>query len=135
MQELGDKIRDIGHEYGVTTGRPRRCGWFDVVVAKYSAMINGFNRCVCVCVYVCVCVCMRGCVHVCVCVRVCACVCVCVCVCACVCVHMCMHMMCVHNVMLFSLLLPVLSRPSCTLSNVTAVSALPNLTFWIHLKR
>ncbi|XP_064404044.1 adenylosuccinate synthetase isozyme 1-like [Halichondria panicea] len=41
--ELGEKIREIGHEYGVTTGRPRRCGWFDVVVAKYSAMINGFD--------------------------------------------------------------------------------------------
>ncbi len=46
MQELGEKIRKIGHEFGVTTGRPRRCGWFDVVVAKYSAMINGFDRCV-----------------------------------------------------------------------------------------
>ncbi len=41
--ETGDKIREIGHEYGVTTGRPRRCGWFDGVVVKYSARINGLT--------------------------------------------------------------------------------------------
>ena len=41
--ETGDKIREIGHEYGVTTGRPRRCGWFDAVVVKYSARINGMT--------------------------------------------------------------------------------------------
>lgn len=41
--ELGDKIRALGHEYGVTTKRPRRCGWFDVVVAKYSNLVNGFT--------------------------------------------------------------------------------------------
>lgn len=39
--ETGNKIRELGHEYGVTTGRPRRCGWFDAVVVKYSARING----------------------------------------------------------------------------------------------
>ena len=39
--EIGNKIREIGREYGVTTGRPRRCGWFDAVVVKYSARING----------------------------------------------------------------------------------------------
>ena len=44
VQALGDKLRDVGREYGVTTGRPRRCGWFDAVVARYSAMINGFTR-------------------------------------------------------------------------------------------
>ena len=44
VQELGDKIRALGHEYGVTTKRPRRCGWFDVVVAKYSNLVNGFTR-------------------------------------------------------------------------------------------
>jgi adenylosuccinate synthase len=37
----GDYIREKGHEYGTTTGRPRRCGWFDSVVVKYSARING----------------------------------------------------------------------------------------------
>ena len=41
--ETGNKIREIGHEYGVTTGRPRRCGWFDGVVLKYSARINGMT--------------------------------------------------------------------------------------------
>lgn len=40
---LGDKIRDQGGEYGATTGRPRRCGWFDAVVAKYSCRINGYS--------------------------------------------------------------------------------------------
>lgn len=39
--ETGNRIRELGHEYGVTTGRPRRCGWFDAVVVKYSARING----------------------------------------------------------------------------------------------
>jgi len=42
--ELGDKIRDKGAEYGATTGRPRRCGWLDLVVVKYAAMINGVDE-------------------------------------------------------------------------------------------
>ncbi len=37
----GEKLRDIGHEYGVTTGRPRRCGWFDAVAADYACYMNG----------------------------------------------------------------------------------------------
>ncbi len=37
----GEKLRDIGHEYGVTTGRPRRCGWFDGVAADYACYMNG----------------------------------------------------------------------------------------------
>jgi adenylosuccinate synthase len=41
--ELGEKLRDIGQEYGATTGRPRRCGWLDAVAAKYSIRINGFT--------------------------------------------------------------------------------------------
>jgi adenylosuccinate synthase len=41
--ETGEKIRTIGKEYGTTTGRPRRCGWFDAVVVKYSARINGMT--------------------------------------------------------------------------------------------
>jgi adenylosuccinate synthase len=39
----GEYIRKQGHEFGTTTGRPRRCGWFDAVVARYSARINGLD--------------------------------------------------------------------------------------------
>ena len=42
--EIGQAIRDRGNEYGTTTGRPRRCGWFDGVVVKYSAKIGGINE-------------------------------------------------------------------------------------------
>ena len=41
--EIGQYIRDKGHEYGTTTGRPRRCGWFDAVVASYSVAIGGID--------------------------------------------------------------------------------------------
>ena len=41
--ETGDKIRELGHEYGVTTKRPRRCGWLDVVALNYAIMVNGFT--------------------------------------------------------------------------------------------
>jgi adenylosuccinate synthase len=41
--ETGDLIRERAHEYGTTTGRPRRCGWFDAVVARFSNQINGFT--------------------------------------------------------------------------------------------
>jgi len=41
--EIGDKIREIGKEYGTTTGRPRRCGWIDIVALKYVSRINNFN--------------------------------------------------------------------------------------------
>ena len=41
--EIGSLIRERGHEYGTTTGRARRCGWFDAVAARYSSQINGFN--------------------------------------------------------------------------------------------
>lgn len=41
--EIGDKIREIGHEYGTTTGRPRRCGWFDSVIARYAALVSGLT--------------------------------------------------------------------------------------------
>jgi adenylosuccinate synthase len=41
--EIGQTIRDCGHEYGTVTGRPRRCGWFDAVAARFSTRINGFN--------------------------------------------------------------------------------------------
>ncbi|MCF7803721.1 MAG: adenylosuccinate synthase [Candidatus Marinimicrobia bacterium] len=42
-EEAADKLREAGGEYGATTGRPRRCGWFDGVLGKYSADINGFT--------------------------------------------------------------------------------------------
>lgn len=41
FDEDGRKLRDIGGEYGVTTGRPRRCGWFDAVAADYACYMNG----------------------------------------------------------------------------------------------
>jgi len=41
--KTGELIREIAHEYGATTGRPRRCGWFDGVAARFSASINGFS--------------------------------------------------------------------------------------------
>ena len=40
----GEKLQNIGKEFGATTGRPRRCGWFDAPLANYSIMINGFNE-------------------------------------------------------------------------------------------
>lgn len=39
----GDELRERGGEFGVTTGRPRRCGWFDAVVARYAARVNGLT--------------------------------------------------------------------------------------------
>jgi adenylosuccinate synthase len=42
--ELGDKLRERGGEYGATTGRPRRCGWFDGVVMRHAAKINGLTH-------------------------------------------------------------------------------------------
>lgn len=42
--ETGDKIRELGHEYGTTTGRPRRCGWLDLVALKYAVRINGVTH-------------------------------------------------------------------------------------------
>ena len=41
LDETGQKIRDQGAEYGSTTGRPRRCGWLDLVALNYAVMING----------------------------------------------------------------------------------------------
>lgn len=40
----GDLMRETGHEFGSTTGRPRRCGWLDLVALKYSIMLNGVTR-------------------------------------------------------------------------------------------
>lgn len=41
--ELGERLREIGMEYGATTGRPRRCGWLDIVQLRFAARINGFD--------------------------------------------------------------------------------------------
>lgn len=41
--EIGDLIRELGHEYGTTTKRPRRCGWLDLVALKYAVRINGIT--------------------------------------------------------------------------------------------
>ncbi len=42
--ETGEALRNIGGEFGVTTGRPRRCGWFDAVSAKYSCLVGGITE-------------------------------------------------------------------------------------------
>lgn len=44
LDETGEKIRIQGNEFGSTTGRPRRCGWFDAVAAKYTTMINNIDE-------------------------------------------------------------------------------------------
>ena len=44
VDETGEKLRAIGGEFGVTTGRPRRCGWFDAVSAKYSVLVGGLSE-------------------------------------------------------------------------------------------
>ncbi len=44
LGEEGENLRKIGAEYGATTGRPRRCGWFDAFLLSYSRMINGIER-------------------------------------------------------------------------------------------
>lgn len=41
FDETGEKLRQVGHEFGATTGRPRRCGWLDLVALKYTVMMNG----------------------------------------------------------------------------------------------
>ena len=43
LDDTGDYIRERGHEYGTTTGRPRRCGWLDTVVLRFSARVNGMT--------------------------------------------------------------------------------------------
>ena len=42
--EVGDRIREVGHEYGTTTGRPRRVGWFDSVVMRHSRRVSGITN-------------------------------------------------------------------------------------------
>jgi adenylosuccinate synthase len=42
--EIGQRMRDVGHEYGTTTGRPRRCGWLDLAILRYAARVNGLTE-------------------------------------------------------------------------------------------
>ncbi|HEY0607584.1 MAG TPA: adenylosuccinate synthase [Herpetosiphonaceae bacterium] len=44
LDETGNELRERGHEYGTTTGRPRRCGWFDAVAARYVVELNGVDH-------------------------------------------------------------------------------------------
>jgi adenylosuccinate synthase len=44
LDEVGERIREVGHEYGTTTGRPRRCGWLDLVILRYAVRINGLDE-------------------------------------------------------------------------------------------
>jgi len=44
LDDEGEKLRDLGKEFGSTTGRPRRCGWLDLVALKYSLMLNGVTQ-------------------------------------------------------------------------------------------
>jgi adenylosuccinate synthase len=43
LDATGEKLRAVGNEFGATTGRPRRCGWYDAFLVRYSAMINGID--------------------------------------------------------------------------------------------
>lgn len=43
LDETGEKMRANGHEFGTTTGRPRRCGWFDAVIARYAVRVSGIS--------------------------------------------------------------------------------------------
>lgn len=43
LEETGESLRKIGSEFGATTGRPRRCGWYDAFLIKYTSMINGMT--------------------------------------------------------------------------------------------
>ena len=41
--DMGERLRETGHEYGASTGRPRRCGWFDAVAVRYAVRVNGLD--------------------------------------------------------------------------------------------
>lgn len=43
FKEIGDYLQTTGHEFGVTTGRKRRCGWLDIPLLKYTTMVNGYS--------------------------------------------------------------------------------------------
>jgi len=44
LDDTGEELRKVGHEFGATTGRPRRCGWMDIPALKYAIMLNGVTR-------------------------------------------------------------------------------------------
>ena len=44
FDEAGEQLRQVGREFGATTGRPRRCGWFDAVAVHYACMVDGVNK-------------------------------------------------------------------------------------------
>ncbi|MCB9640615.1 MAG: adenylosuccinate synthase [Myxococcales bacterium] len=44
LDETGERLRQVGHEFGVTTGRPRRCGWMDLPLLRYAAQVNGLTQ-------------------------------------------------------------------------------------------
>ena len=44
FDDCGENLRQRGREFGATTGRPRRCGWFDAVASHYACMVNGVNK-------------------------------------------------------------------------------------------
>ena len=44
LDDQGTLLRETGREFGATTGRPRRCGWFDAVATRYSVMVNGIDE-------------------------------------------------------------------------------------------
>ena len=43
LGEMGERLRETGMEYGASTGRPRRCGWYDAVAVRYAARVNGLH--------------------------------------------------------------------------------------------
>ena len=43
FDDSGERLRSVGHEYGTTTGRPRRCGWYDAVIGRYAQRVNGLT--------------------------------------------------------------------------------------------
>ena len=44
FDDNGNRLREVGREFGATTGRPRRCGWFDAVAARYACMVDGIDK-------------------------------------------------------------------------------------------
>ncbi len=44
LDDDGDRLREVGAEFGTTTGRPRRCGWYDAVIARYASRVNGLTE-------------------------------------------------------------------------------------------
>jgi adenylosuccinate synthase len=44
LGEIGDRIREVGNEFGTTTGRPRRCGWLDLPILRYAVRVNGLDE-------------------------------------------------------------------------------------------